>query len=188
MLATTCKVLVHYKRPWSLEGLWEVGEGDDRGWDGWMALMTRWIWVWGDCRSWWWRGRPGVLWFMASQESTRLCDWTELNWIDDCAEIRCVFIVDACLSHWILFRLIIFGLGCPIEPLSVQCLSQEGVIHVIYNLKGIFVWRVMCNLQALAGSSGVWLYLRVHVPHLEHRTPLFPVGLPQRTVSSKVLL
>ena len=171
-----------------MEGLGAGGEGDDRGWDGWMALTTRWIWVWGDCGSWWWRGRPGVLWFMGSQEldtSERL-NWSELN-RSLCWNSLC-FQVDACLSHWIIIRLIIFGLGCPIEPLSVQCLSQEGVIHVIYNLKGIFVWRVMCNLQALAGSSGVWLYLRVHVPHLEHRTPLFPVGLPQRTVSSKVLL
>ena len=43
------------------------GEGDDRGWDGWMASLTRWTWVWVDSRSWWWTGRPGVLWFMGLQ-------------------------------------------------------------------------------------------------------------------------
>ena len=29
------------------------GEGDDRGWDGWMASLTQWTWVWVDSRSWW---------------------------------------------------------------------------------------------------------------------------------------
>ena len=96
MLATTCKVLIHYKRPWSLEGLGAGGEGDDRGWDGWMALTTRWIWVWGDCVSWWWTGRPGVLWFMGSQEShrTERLNWTELNrslcWNFPCFHSRCL--------------------------------------------------------------------------------------------------
>ena len=157
MLATTCKVLIHYKRPWSLEGLGAGGEGDDRGWDGWMALTTRWIWVWGDCVSWWWTGRPGVLWFMGSQEShrTERLNWTELNrslcWNFPCFHSRCL------RFPLILITLIIFGLGCPIEPLSVQCLSQEGVIHVIYNLKVPFLWRVMYNLQAMGDSSGVGL-------------------------------
>ena len=42
------------------------GEGDDRGWDGWMASLTRWTWVWVNSGSWWWTGRPGVLRFMGS--------------------------------------------------------------------------------------------------------------------------
>ena len=40
---------------------------DDRGWDGWMASLTRWMWVWVNSGRWWWTGRPGVLWFMGSQ-------------------------------------------------------------------------------------------------------------------------
>ena len=40
------------------------GEGDDRGWDSWMASPTWWTWVWMNTGSWWWTGRPGVLWFM----------------------------------------------------------------------------------------------------------------------------
>ena len=56
-----------------------IREGDDRGWDGWMASLTRWMWVWVNSGSWWWIGRPGVLWFMGSQRVER--DWeTELNW------------------------------------------------------------------------------------------------------------
>ena len=43
------------------------GEGDNPGWDGWMASLTQWTWVWVNSGSWWWTGRPGVLWFMASQ-------------------------------------------------------------------------------------------------------------------------
>ena len=55
------------------------GEGDDRGWDGWMASLTRWAWVWVDSRSWWWTGRPGMLQFTGSQRVGH--DWvTELNW------------------------------------------------------------------------------------------------------------
>ena len=55
------------------------GGGDDRGWDGWMASLARWTWVWVNSRSWWWTGRPGVLRFMGSQRVGH--DWaTELNW------------------------------------------------------------------------------------------------------------
>jgi len=57
------------------------GEGDDRGWDGWMASLTRWTWVWVNSGSWWWTGRPGMLRFMGSQRVGH--DWvTELIWFD----------------------------------------------------------------------------------------------------------
>ena len=78
-LATSCEELTHWKRPWCWETLRAGGEGDDRGWDGWMASATRWTWVWVDSRSWWWAGRPGMLWFMGLQRVGQ--DWvTELNW------------------------------------------------------------------------------------------------------------
>ena len=52
------------------------GEGDDRGWDSWMASLTQWTWVWVDSSSWCWTDRSGVLQFMGSQSD----DWaTELN-------------------------------------------------------------------------------------------------------------
>ena len=55
------------------------GEGEDRGWDGWMASLTRWTWVWVNSGSWWWTGRPGVLWLMGSQRVRH--DWaTDLIW------------------------------------------------------------------------------------------------------------
>ena len=65
-LATWCEELSHLKRPRCWERL-RAGEGDDRGWDDWMASPTQWTWVWVNSGSWWWTGRPGVLQFMGSQ-------------------------------------------------------------------------------------------------------------------------
>ena len=54
---------------------------DDRGWDGWMATLIRWTWVWVNSGSWWWTGRPGVLQFMGLQRVRH--NWvTELNWTE----------------------------------------------------------------------------------------------------------
>ena len=71
--------VTHWKRLWCWEGLEAGGEGDDRGWDVWMASPTRWTWVWVNSGSWWWTGKPGMLGFMGSQRVRH--DWaTELNW------------------------------------------------------------------------------------------------------------
>ena len=78
-LATWCEELPHLKRPWYWERLKAGAEGDDRGWDGWMVSPTQWTWVWINSGSWWWTGRPGVLWSMGLQRVGH--DWaTELNW------------------------------------------------------------------------------------------------------------
>ena len=80
-LATQCEELTHWKRPWCWARLKAGGEGDDRGWDGWMASPTRWTWVWASSRNWWWTGKPGMLQSMGSQRVGH--DWaTELNWTD----------------------------------------------------------------------------------------------------------
>ena len=66
-------------KDWCWEGLGAGGEGDDRGWDGWMASLTRWTWVWINSKSWWWTGWPGMLQFMGLQRVGH--NWaTELNW------------------------------------------------------------------------------------------------------------
>ena len=63
-----------------LGGIWGQEEKGTTGWDGWMALPTRWTWVWVNSGSWWWTGRPGMLQFMGLQRVGH--DWvTELNWI-----------------------------------------------------------------------------------------------------------
>ena len=80
-LATSCEELTHWKKLWCWEGLGAGGEGDDRGWDGWMASLTRWTWVWVNSGSWWWTGRSGMLWFMGSQRVGH--DWAiEMNWTE----------------------------------------------------------------------------------------------------------
>ena len=68
-----------FGKDWCWEGLGAGGEEDDRGWDGWMASLTRWTWVWVNSGSWWWTGRPGVLRFIGSQSQTWLSNWTELT-------------------------------------------------------------------------------------------------------------
>ena len=63
-------------------------KGDDRGWDGWIASLTQWTWIWASFRSWWWTGRPGMLQSMGLQRVRH--DWaTELNW-------RCLSLVTIC--------------------------------------------------------------------------------------------
>ena len=68
----------YWKRPWCWERLKAEGEGDDRGWDGWMASPTQWTWVWVNYGSWWWTGKPGMLKSTGSQR-VGLSDWNE-NW------------------------------------------------------------------------------------------------------------
>ena len=75
-LATWCKELTHWKRPWCWERFKAGGEGD-RGWDGWMASLTWWTWVCASSSSWWWTGKPGMLLSMRLQSRTWLSDWTE---------------------------------------------------------------------------------------------------------------
>ena len=80
-LATWLEELTEWKRPWCWERLKVGGEGDDRKWEGWMASLTQWTWVWVSSGSWWWIGKPGMLQSMGSQRVRH--DWaTELNWTD----------------------------------------------------------------------------------------------------------
>ena len=81
-LATWCKELTHLKRPWCWERLRAGGEGDDKGWDGWMASPTQWTWVWVKSGSWWWTGGLACcgLWGHKELDMTEWMNWTELNW------------------------------------------------------------------------------------------------------------
>ena len=97
-LATWCEELTHLRRPWCWERL-KAGERDNRGWDGWMASPTQWTWVSASFRSWWWTGKPGVLYSMGSQRVRH--DWaTELNWLTSSS------VGQVCLLHrewvWIM--------------------------------------------------------------------------------------
>ena len=78
-LATWWEELTHWKRPWCWESLKAEGEGDDRGWDGWMLSPTWWTGVWVKSRNWWWTGRPGVLQCIGSLRVIHN-SVTEQNW------------------------------------------------------------------------------------------------------------
>ena len=79
-LATWCEERIHLKRPWCWEILKAEGEGDDRGWDGWMTSPTQWTWVWVNSGSWWWMDlaccSPCDL---KELDTTEWLNWTELS-------------------------------------------------------------------------------------------------------------
>ena len=79
--ATWCKEPTHWKRLSYWEKLRARGEGDGRRWDGWMASLTQWTWVWVYSRSWWWTGRPGMLRLIWLQRVRHHWE-TELNWTE----------------------------------------------------------------------------------------------------------
>ena len=86
-----------------LGGIGAGGEGDDRGWEGWIASLTRWTWVWVNSGRWWWTGRPGVLWFLGSQRVGH--DWAaEPNWTESFLISLCkplIFEVNVNNVNWI---------------------------------------------------------------------------------------
>ena len=87
-LASWCKELTHWKRPWCWERWKVAGEGNDGGWHDWMPSPTQWTWVWVNSGSLWWTGWLGVLQSMGSQRARQ--DWAiELNWTDE-------------VLHWLL--------------------------------------------------------------------------------------
>ena len=78
-LTTWCEELTSWKWPWCWERLRAGGNGEDRGWDGWMAPPTLWTWVWVISGSWWWTGKSAMLQSMGFQRVRH--DWAnELNW------------------------------------------------------------------------------------------------------------
>ena len=68
------------EKPWCWKRLRTEGEGDNRGWDGWMASLTQWTWVWASSRSWWWTGRPAMRSPWVHKESD-MTYWTELKFV-----------------------------------------------------------------------------------------------------------
>ena len=132
-LATSCKELTHWKRPWCWEGLGAGGEGDDRGWDGWMVSSTQWAWVWVNSVSLWLTGRPGVLAFMGSQRVG--LDWAaELNWTE--IKITDFYLVPIGIYSTIIRKLIkevhFCVEGVLIIPLGQQKLRLPWASETIY--------------------------------------------------------
>ena len=99
-------------------------KGDDRGWDGWMASPTQWMWVWVNSGSWWWTGRPGKLRFMGLQRVGH--DWvTELN-RDGYSNFvyKIISVKSFCILRLLLF--FIFGSNYLICSKATDCYSTPS--------------------------------------------------------------
>ena len=122
-LATWCKELSHWKRPWCWEILKAGGERDDRGWDVWMASPTQWTWVWVSSGRWWRTGKPGVLQSMGSQRFQH--DWgTELN----CTELESPLIYLLLETFYPLIHSPYFTIS-PQQPLLYLQLSPISLLY-----------------------------------------------------------
>ena len=102
-LATWCEELTHWKRTWCWERLKAEGEGDDWGWDAWMASLTQWPWVWASSGSWWWTGKPGVL---QSMGITSILIWF-FNLSDICCYFTSFISCIVCLDLLFIFLMIL---------------------------------------------------------------------------------
>ena len=133
-LATSCEELTHWKRLWCWEGLGAGEEGDDRGWDGWMASRIRCTWVWVNSGRWWWTGRPGVLLFMGSQRVGH--DWaTELN----------------LLFEYICFCYYISTCRAPSSPLYFLSFNHLSFIYYYYcKVKIMIIITFVFSLRTFA--------------------------------------
>ena len=111
----------------------------DRGWDGWMASLTQWTWVWVDSGSWWWTGRPGVLRFMGSQRVGH--DWaTELNWTESQTPNHSLlhfhpqWQAQICSLHWGVYF-------CFIDRFNLRCIFDST--YKWYHMAFVFLlWLI----------------------------------------------
>ena len=137
--------MTHWKRLWCWEGLGAGGEGDDKGWDGWMASLTRWTWVWVNSGSWWWTGRPGVLQFMGPQTVGH--DWeTELNW---CLLKHVSFYIFGFLVHFQRYN----------STQNVVLLLKNMLLKVVYSVHAVLGYIYMNTLSFI--HSSVTKYLNI---------------------------
>ena len=115
-LATWFEELTHWKWPWCWERLRAAGEGDDRGWDGWMASPTWWTWIWASSRSWWWTGNTWMLVSIGLQRVGQ--DWaTELNW-------------PVYLKHMLcLLKSTVWDIWCNRRGNQLKCMAGPGNVN-----------------------------------------------------------
>ena len=138
-LATWCEELTHLKRPWCWERLRAGGEGDDGGWDGWMASPTQWTWVWVNSGSWWWTGGSDVLRFMGSQRVRH--DWvTEMNW----TELKYSFV--ASYKFWYIVSLLLFNSSYFLIALLISSLTYGLFRRVLFSFHIFIIIPVFFSL------------------------------------------
>ena len=140
-----------------------------RGWqrmNGWMASLNQRTWVWVNSGSWWWIGRPGVLWFMGSQRIGH--DWvTEQNWISILAPSSGIFARLLDFAFWKNTHMLI--------DFSVSSLLFIYMLLVQLHSIALSASSSLHHLQAPAGTC--WLNHAVfqdivHFLSFSHRTSL----------------
>ena len=112
MLATWCEEHIHWKRPWCWERLRAGRKEGDRGWDGWMASLTQWKWVWANSGRYWRMGKPGMLQSTGLQESDMTEDWKTTNhappfpWHQSRSWVLCCCLF-ACFDYWLCWVFVV---------------------------------------------------------------------------------
>ena len=170
-----------FEKTWCYQKLMAGGKGEDRGWDGCMALLTELTWIWVNSCSWWSTERPGMLWFMGSQGVGH--NWvTDLNWTDiqDWPDLwRCSLLTYKATTGWqfqglqwqqfqlgprhyslpifhvalVCFQFIVDGyrMGAPTLGYHVLALFPGRMIPKSFFLRDLFI------LQVKASSDGLLL-------------------------------
>ena len=122
------------------ERLKAVGEGDDRGWNGWMASVTRWKRIWASSRSWWWTGKPGMVQSTGLQRVRH--DWV-LNWSETSGgqSIRA-------------------SASAPVLPINMQCWFPLGLTNLISiqstGLSSVFSSTTIQRYQFFGTQPSLW--------------------------------
>ena len=142
--------------------------------DGWMASLTWWTWVWVNFRSWWWTGRPGVLWLMGLQRVGH--DWaTELNW----TEWSYIKSIQATISFWWLcwpFS-IVSQMDGQERPETYQLSTQGSTLHSstgsniphLYRLSwnwGLSGFSTLPGVEVMVGIRKTKTHISLHQPVL----------------------
>ena len=143
------------EKPWCWEGLGSGEEGDDRGWDGWMASRTRWTWVWVNSGRWWCTGRPGVLQFLGLQRVGQ--DWaTELN----CPVFPAPFIEESVfaplyiLASFVKNKAWVYFCAFYLVPLvCISVLCQYHTVSTIHDCSFV----VQSEVRKIDSSSSIFL-------------------------------
>ena len=138
----------------------KTGEGNDRGWDGWMASLTQWTWVWVNSGSWWWTGRPGVLQSMGSQRVGH--DWAvELKWTDIYALIydTCFSLSDFLYSVWRTLspsktlQMTQFPSSLWLSDISLYIHTTQPCMHSNQRMWGMWKCGGSCGFSSLGQPS-----------------------------------
>ena len=127
----------------------KAGEGDNRGWGGWMASLTQWTWVWVSSGNGWWTGKPGVLQSMGSQRDT--AEW--LNWLTELKHSS--FQRGSWFNHYHLIQMISGFKGCRLAHKCTQSLSPIWLFGTPWT---VFLQAPLSQWVYLSKNTGVGCY------------------------------